>query len=74
MGKNHIEPILSLTSLLESLHHYGRPSEANRNFVLSPQNKFNSSFIKDIVPLEEEDEDRAITALIYREETLMNVT
>ena len=35
MGEYHIEPILSLTSLLESPYHYGKPSKEKRPFVLS---------------------------------------
>lgn len=69
MGEYHIEPVLSLTSLLESPRHYGRPSKVKRPFVLTPQTKYNGTFFKAIIPLEEESENRAIASWIYKEET-----
>jgi hypothetical protein len=36
MGEYHIELVLSLTSLLKSPCHYGRPSKAKKPFVLTP--------------------------------------
>ena len=74
MGEYHIEPILSLTSLPESPHHYGRPSKVKRHFVLKPQTKYNDTFVKATIPLKEESEKRAIFAWIYKEEALVDLT
>lgn len=74
MDEYHIEPILSSTSLPESPHHYGRPSEVKRPFILSPKTRFKGTFVKDTMPLEEEDKDRAIATWIYREETWVDLT
>ena len=74
MGEYHIELVLSLTSLLDSPHHYGRLSKAKRHFLLLPQTMYNGTLIKDPIPLKEEDENRAITTWIYREETLGDLT
>ena len=73
-GEYHIELVLSLTSLVDSPHHYGRPSKEKRHFVLSSQTMYNGTLIKDIIPLKEEYENRAITTWIYREETLVDLT
>lgn len=73
MREYHIEPILSLTSLPESPSHYWRPSEVKRPFVLSPQTKFNGAFVKATIPLEEEDENRALIVWLYKEEILANL-
>lgn len=64
----------SLTSLPESLHHYGRPLEKKKPFVLTPQTKYNGTFVKAIVPLEDESKNRAIFAWLYKEETLIDTT
>ena len=40
-----------------------------RPFVLTTKTNYNYTFFKDIVPLKEEDENRAIVAWIYKEET-----
>ena len=69
MGEYHMEPMLSLTSIPESPRHFGRPSVAKKPFVLTPQTKFNGSFVKAIVPLEDENENRAIAAWLYKEES-----
>ena len=69
MGEYHIEPVLSLTSLLESPNHYMRPFEAKRPFVLTPQTKYNGNFVKAIVPLKEKSENRVISAWLYKEDT-----
>lgn len=69
MGEYDIELVLSLTSLPKSPHHYGRPSEVKRPFVLTPQTKYDGTFVKAIVPLKEEAKNRAIVAWIYKEET-----
>ena len=69
-----MEPILSLTSLPESPHHYGRPSEAKNPFVLTPQTKFNGTFFKAIVPLEDESENGAIFAWLYKDEMPIDLT
>lgn len=69
MREYHIELVLSLTSLLESPHHYGKPSEAKKSFMLTPQTKYNGTFFKATIPLEDESENRAIVAWIYREQT-----
>ena len=74
MGEYHIEPMLSLTSLLESLHHYGRPLEEKKSFVLTPQTKYNGTFVKDTIPLEDESENRTIFAWLYKEETPVDIT
>ena len=74
MGKYQIELILSLTSLLESPHHYRRPSEVKKPFLLTPQTKFNGTYVKAIVPLEDESENRAIFAWLYKDETPVDLT
>lgn len=74
MHEYHIEPILSLISLPKSPYQYGRPFEMKRYFVLTPQKKYNGTFVKSIVPFKEEDENRAITAWIYKEETPVDLT
>ena len=74
MGEYHIEPIMSLTYLPKSPRHYGRPSEVKRPFVLTPQTKYDGTFIKAIILIEEESENRAITAWIYKEETPVDLT
>ena len=74
MGEYHRDLILSLTSLPESPHHYGRPPKVKRPFVLKPQTKYNDTFFKAIVPLEKESENRAIVVWIYKEETIVNLT
>lgn len=73
MGKYQIEPVLSLISLPESLCHYGRPSEAKKTFMLTPQTKYNRTFVKATVPLEDESENRAISTWLYKEETLVDI-
>ena len=74
MGEYHIELVLSLTSLLESPHHYRRPSKEKRPFVLPPQTKYDGTLVKATIPLEEEAENRTIVAWIYKEETLVDLT
>ena len=74
MGEYQIELVFSLTSLLESSHHYGRPSEVKRPFVLTPQNKYNGTFVKAIVPLKDENEKKSIIVWLYKEETLADLT
>ena len=64
-----MDPILSLTSLPKSPHHYGRPSEAKKPFLLTPQTKVNGTFFKAIVPLEDESERKAIDVWLYKDET-----
>ena len=44
-----------------------------RPFVLTPKTKYNGTFFKAIVPLEEEDEDRVIATWIYKEDTLVDL-
>lgn len=73
MGEYQMEHILSLTSLCESPHHYGRPSKVKRPFVLKPQTKYNGKFFKATIPLEEETENRVIVAWIYKEETIVDL-
>lgn len=74
MGEYDIEPVLSLTSLPKSPHHYGRPSEAKKPFVLTPQTKYNGTFVNATVPLEDESENRTISAWLYKEETPVDIT
>lgn len=74
MSEYHIEPLMSLTSLPESPYYYGRPSEVKRPFVLTPQTKYNGTFVKDFVTLKEEAENRDFNAWIYKEETLVDLT
>jgi hypothetical protein len=74
MGEYHVEPVLSLTSLLESPWHYGKPSEAKKSFVLTPQTKYNGTFVKATVPLEDESGNRAIAAWLYKEMTPIDLT
>ena len=74
MGEYQIAPVLSLTSLLESPCHYGRPSEAKKPSLQTPQTKFNGTFVAADVPLEDESENRAIAAWIYREEVPADLT
>jgi hypothetical protein len=61
MGEYQIEPVLSLTALLPSPCSYGKPSEKMKPFN-SPSTIFNGTFVQAIVPLEDEDEERAIEA------------
>lgn len=73
MGEYHIELVLSLTYLPESPHHYGRPSIMKRPFVVSSKTIFNVVFLKANVPLEDEDENKSIIILLYKEEVLANL-
>ena len=41
--------------------------------MLSPQTKFNGTFVNTTTPLKEEDEDSAITVWIYREKNLVDL-
>ena len=60
MGEYQIAPVLSLTTLPESPRHYGRPSKANKPSLKTPRTKYGDTFVKAIVPLEDESENRAI--------------
>ena len=62
MGEYQIAPVLSLTALPESPHHYGRPSKAKKPPIHTPQTKYDGTFVTANIPLEEESEDRAIVA------------
>ena len=73
MGEYQIAPMLSLTALLESPRHYGRPSEAKKPLICMPQTKYDGTFVSATVPLEEESEDRAIAAWLYKDETLVDL-
>ena len=73
MGEYHIELVQSLTSLPEFPRHYGRPSKVKRPFVLTPQTKYNGTFFKATISLEEESENRAIVSWIYKEETSVDL-
>lgn len=42
--------------------------------MLTPQTKYNCTFVKATVPLEDESENRAIAAWIYKEEIPVDVT
>ena len=70
MGTYQIAPVLSLTALPESPRHYGRPSEEKKPSLQTPQTKYNGTFVAADVPLEDESENRAIAAWIYRERML----
>ena len=74
MGEYQIAPVLSLTALPESPRHYGRPSEAKKPPLHIPQTKYDGNFVAAIVPLEDESENRAIAAWIYRDEVPADVT
>ena len=74
MGEYHIEPILSLTSLLGSPYHYGRPSKEKIPFMILPQTKYNFNLIKATIPLKKVDENKSIFAWVYKEETLVDLT
>ena len=74
MGEYQIAPVLSLTALPESPHHYGRPSEAKKSLLLTPQTKFDGTFVKTTVPLEDESENRAIATWLYKDEVLVDLT
>ena len=73
MGEYQIAPVLSLTALLESPRHYGRPSEVKKPSLQMPQTKYNGTFVASDVPLEDESENRAIAAWIYRDEVQANL-
>lgn len=74
MGEYQIAPVLSLTTLPESPCHYGKPSEAKKPLVHTPQTKYDGTFVLATIPLEEESEDRAIAAWLYKDETLVDLT
>ena len=74
MGTYQIAPVLSLTALPESPRHYGRPSEAKKPSLQPPQTKYYGTFVAVDVPLEDESENRAIAAWIYREEVPADLT
>ena len=56
-----MEPILSLTSLTLSPYSYGRPSKEKRPPIFSPRTIYDGAFVQDTMPLEDEDENKAIT-------------
>ena len=72
MGEYQIAPVLSLTALPESPRHYGRPSEAKKPPIHTPQTKYDGTFVTTTIPLEEESENRAIATWLYRDETLVD--
>ena len=74
MGEYQIAPVLSLTALPESPRYYGRPSEAKKPSLHTPQTKYDGTFVKATVPLEDESENRAIAAWIYRDEVPADLT
>ena len=53
MEEYQMELVLSLIDLLESPCHYGRPSKAKNPLLLTPQTKFDGTFVKDTIPLED---------------------
>jgi len=58
---------------LESPCYYGRPSEAKKPVLLIPQTKYDGTFVKAIVPLEDERKNRAIAAWLYKDELLVDL-
>lgn len=74
MGEYQIEPVLSLTFLLESPYHYGRPSKMKRPSPISPKNVFNDAFVQATIPLEDDNENRAIVSWLYKEEVPADLT
>ena len=74
MGEYQITPILSLTALLESPHLYGRPSEAKKPLLFTPQIKYDGTFVKATIPLEDESEKKAIATWLHKENLPIDLT
>ena len=74
MGEYQIARVLSLTALLESPRHYGRLSKAKKPLLHTSQTKYDGTFVTAIVPLEDESENRAIDAWIYKDEVPIDLT
>ena len=74
MGEYQIAPVLSLTSLPESPRHYGRPSQAKKPLLHTPQTKYDGTFVTATILLEDESENRAIAAWLYKEEAPVDLT
>ena len=74
MGEYQIAPVLSLTALPESPYHYGRSSEEKKPLLHTSQTKYDGTFVKAIVPLEDESENRVIAAWLYKDETPVDLT
>ena len=68
MGGYQMEPVLSITSLPLSPRSYGKPSEDTRPSSVTPRKLYDGTFVQATIPLEEEAENRAITAWIHRGE------
>ena len=68
MGGYQIKHVVSIISLPLSPCSYGRPSKDKRRSPSNPQTIYDGSFVKTTKPLENEDENRAIVAQIYRGE------